>query len=500
MLSSDYNPFEDSSSALWETTDSTGRFAFDGIPPGDYTISASANSAAYRWFSNGIGLERDDAKNLEPGILLPTRTGTFPLPSDSPEGYAFIPGLDIIGEVTETRDSVVLVNMPQGRFDSLLFCAVEEPETKQVIARSLSVSEDTTVFTPSEHFYTYSTLIHLNTTADAANVSETVYSFPVLVGLNEQNFDFTQTREDGSDLYFSKTDGTPIPFEIEEWIVDFSRAVAWVLIDTLHGDSEQTIRMHWGNPGIVSQSRSVEVFDTANDFVSVWHLEEFSVGADGAPNFRDATYNAFHGLDYVSAGGQLGLIGYGQDFNGPGDHIEVGHLAIPYSNPAFSFTLSCWFNIDRYREPDLTAQYFMELIDTAIDMSYWRLFTTNQTEGASVRVPISFSLQTDSGEQTVTGEMDPTTALDHWRFVVVSVTGNEIALYENGTLSRREKVDGMPFVTYSQPVLRIGRNDATTIETKGSIDELRISSTTRSDAWIKLCFENQRPDNKLVSF
>jgi len=35
---------------------------------------------------------------------------------------------------------------------------------------------------------------------------------------------------------------------------------------------------------------------------------------------------------------------------------------------------------------------------------------------------------------------------------------------------------------------------------KGSIDEVRICSVARSVDWIKLCYMNQRPDNRLVNF
>ncbi len=500
LLPGNYNPAVDTFTVLVDTTDSLGRYAFSSVPPGTYTISASADAAALRWFRPDVQTAPDETVEVNTGTLLSTRTGVFPLPIDSADGYAYVPGLDIIGKVDDTRSNVTLENMPRGAFDSLVFCRNHIPQTKLVVARDIKVAADSTFFTPSEHFYKHSGTITLNTTPSGADVSETVYSFPVLIRFNNENFDFSQVREDGGDLYFAKKDGTPIPFEIEQWIEQYSTGAVWVLMDTLAGGSEQSIRMYWGNPGIDSMSRPAEVFDTANGFASVWHLEEYLPGSDGAPEFEDATYNVNHGRDYVSGGGQLGLIAYGQDFNGPNDHIDANPIALRQGGSTVEFTFSCWFNIDRHAQSTLTTQYFMELIDTASGTPHRQIYATNKSVAGNTRTPISFSIRTESGDETVTGELDSEASIPHWRYVVVSVTGREVTIYQNGVVSQQVTLEDSPLASNSHTVLRIGRNDATTNDTKGSIDEVRVSSKARSGAWIKLCFQNQRPQNTLVTF
>jgi hypothetical protein len=50
--------------------------------------------------------------------------------------------------------------------------------------------------------------------------------------------------------------------------------------------------------------------------------------------------------------------------------------------------------------------------------------------------------------------------------------------------------------------LRIGAENGTSRHLDGAaVDEVRVESVARSPSWIKLCYENQRPDgDRLVSW
>ena len=48
--------------------------------------------------------------------------------------------------------------------------------------------------------------------------------------------------------------------------------------------------------------------------------------------------------------------------------------------------------------------------------------------------------------------------------------------------------------------LRIGAEADNECQWTGSIDECVISGTARSDAWIRMCYLNQGPDDRLVEF
>ena len=115
--------------------------------------------------------------------------------------------------------------------------------------------------------------ITINTTSGGANVTGTVVNFPVLVRLTSANADvFTQALGGGADIRFANAAGTHLPYQIERWSVTDTSAAIWVLADTVKGNDSSKVRIYWGKSGVSDSSTASKVFDTANGFVSVWHL------------------------------------------------------------------------------------------------------------------------------------------------------------------------------------------------------------------------------------
>jgi hypothetical protein len=57
------------------------------------------------------------------------------------------------------------------------------------------------------------------------------------------------------------------------------------------------------------------------------------------------------------------------------------------------------------------------------------------------------------------------------------------------------------FARYTGDDFKLGRRtDLAMYFFNGIIDEVRVSSIDLSADWIKLCFMNQRPDDKLIVF
>ncbi|MDD5674911.1 MAG: DUF2341 domain-containing protein, partial [Chitinivibrionales bacterium] len=162
-------------------------------------------------------------------------------------------------------------------------------------------------FAPDEDYslWNFHDKFHFNTSSNGANVSGNVLNFPVLVRLNNSNFtasQFSQCKNDGSDLRFAKSDGTPISYDIERFDAANSEAEIWVLIDTVYGNnSSQYITMYWGNNSANDKSSPQTVFDTANGYEGVLHFS-------GTYGFTDATYHQYDGTDIASSDAQ-GVIG-----------------------------------------------------------------------------------------------------------------------------------------------------------------------------------------------
>lgn len=107
--------------------------------------------------------------------------------------------------------------------------------------------------------------IFILTTPEGANLpaSTSEDGFPLLVRLHKDFFNFTQAKANGEDLRFS-SNGTPLPFQIDEWDPANGTAGVWVRIPTIKGNARQGIKMHWGRGDATSESNGAAVFDASN--------------------------------------------------------------------------------------------------------------------------------------------------------------------------------------------------------------------------------------------
>ncbi len=117
--------------------------------------------------------------------------------------------------------------------------------------------------------------IQLDTTSSGANVAGNVSNFPVLIRLDSSNFNFSQADADGADIRFSDSDGTQLSYEIERWDSANQKAVIWVRVPQVDGNSNQDyIYMHWGKSGQITESNGPNTFESGNGYQAVWHLNE----------------------------------------------------------------------------------------------------------------------------------------------------------------------------------------------------------------------------------
>jgi len=298
----------------------------------------------------------------------------------------------------------------------------------------------------------------------AAAVAE---DFPLLVRLHKDWFDFKQAKADGADVRFSTSAGAPLPYQIEEWDAANGSASIWVRIPRITGNARQALRMHWGKADAVSESSGKAVFNESNGYLSVWHL-------------GDTVQDEVGTLESKETGTSLtnGIVGKARHF--PGKAGIFGGDKIPnYPAGASPHSSEVWF---RSRTPNST-------------LVAWG---NEQSQGKVVmqfRSPPHINMDCYfSGGNVASGSRLP---LGEWTHVVHTYQQGESALYINGKLDGSNTKNGGPLAIKTPARLWIGGwyNNYTFV---GDMDEVRISKVTRSADWVRLQFENQKPQQTLV--
>lgn len=499
LFPANFDPLSDAdtSSPVHDTTDENGTFFFEDIVPGNYTILAIDSVFATGYYTDGVTVGDDSMTSLSPGIL--EKTGTvsadFSDLSMLHDGaYIYLPGTDRSARVGNDG-TVQLRNVPVGLFSELILTASNGTK-RNILTDALSItSNDTVEFV--NPLWNYHRDIILNTSADGAGISVDLHDFPVLIRLTDDLFDFSQTDINGKDILFTTPEGTPLNFEIERWDAVEGLAEIWVKIDTVYGNnSTQYLTMYWGNPEATSVSNSASVFDTADGFQGVWHLEDKENTA-----VYDATGNRYDGTAYNTLISD-GAIGNARHFDGSSSRIIMdstadSRLNMPQNG---SYAMSLWVYADTIDTNNWQAiagkgheQYYIQLKTLENNHATWEFV----------------EFQDNQGWEYTEDSIPPAPGAGEWLHIVGIRDGSEQQLYINGEMAvdgalleegdyPRVSTDDFTIGCYARPVTIPFRQQMAYFN--GKVDEVRVMSFAPGPDWIKLCYMNQRKDDKLVMF
>jgi hypothetical protein len=467
---------------LCDTTDDTGAYDIRNLPSGVYALQAVNIHNRQRFLKTGIVVDTQLLQLISDTLRL-SGTVRIELPKnvDATNGYLYIPGTLIGQSLAGRSDSLILDSVPAGVLPEIRYTA-RNTSVSRVIRYNIQVHAGTSVSVanPAWHYATY---FSLNTTASGANVSGNVIGFPVLVRLNSSNFNFSHAKSGGEDIRFAKLNETSLPYEVERWDLSVQKAEVWVRVDTVLGnDTMQNIVMYSGNADSASQSSGAAVFDTSAGFQGVWHMNE-----SGTVPIKDATQNRYDGTPSVPPPvGVPGLIGLSQKFNGVSNFIIMNGTANSRLNFPVNgyYTVSAWVNLDS----------ILGLYKVFISKGY-----TQYTLQINGRKGFDFSEYHDNlGWQY---SAVPASARV-WKYVVGVREGTNQYLYIDGAVaSSTIIVDSSTTQRFTGDDLSVGTASGGIRDfLNGSLDELSISSVSRGSDWIKLCYMNQRADDKLVWF
>ncbi|MHA2328071.1 MAG: DUF2341 domain-containing protein, partial [Candidatus Hodarchaeales archaeon] len=321
-----------------------------------------------------------------------------------------------------------------------------------------------------------------NITIDYNKVSGTQTDFPVYIDLYDSDLQ-DDAQASGNDIFFTNASGHILDHEIEMYnrVYNSTHAhlVAWVKTD-LSNSQDTIISMYYGNPTAGNQENPTAVWD--KEYVGVWHLNEET---------GDSQDSTSYGSNGVISGGVtqnvVGQLGRGYDFDGTAgttvdfdDPID-GHLDFGTGN----LTVSFWYNVDQS-----TGDYQMPLYKggSSNGISGYEFETSSAAE--------TLTFYSGDGTQTYSCGW-PEITFDTWHYIVGmdDRLANYIRIYQDSVNIGNTDISSLGNVDSSYHLVL----SPNSYPFDGMIDEVRLSKSIRSDAWIQTEYNNQKDPTTFYS-
>ena len=314
--------------------------------------------------------------------------------------------------------------------------------------------------------------------------TDQLVDFPFLLELYDSDLK-TGVLGDGNDILFFDDEGRKLHHEIELFDQTgngtHAHLFVWVRIPYLYLKESTILSMYYGNSELTNQENPEGVW--TDDYVAVWHLKESGDGTAG--EFQDSTLNANDGQGGGGTSANVptqatGMIGMGQSFDGSNDDIQVSNSA-SLGIISYDLTVGGWvYSVDNspsgstaFKGPDDGSSYEYGLTFESSDI--W-----------------AYTLGTSTNQNWLTTE----DATSGWHFYVYTFDGSIRRLYVDGVEKDTSTSSGD--INPGSNKVYIGWNPWTGT-TDGIVDEVRISSVTKTADWIKIEYENQNAPDSLHS-
>jgi hypothetical protein len=348
--------------------------------------------------------------------------------------------------------------------------------------------------------------IQFNTSGTGADVYYDVHDYPVAVALEGGDFDFTQAKEDGSDLRFSlHRDGGLLPYAIDHWDPAGRRGLVWVKVPTVIGRStSQSIYLQWGNSAAAAAGDSHEVFATRDGFVGVWHLDE-DAGSDTG-GYRDATASAAHGtgVNLAAAPSPVGRLGRALSLrHADAQWVRIDPDARTHFDLTTRLTFSIWARATSYANRGNEATGSLAGYETLIAKgdNSWRLqkFGIRDWHTPPADLIEICVEQPPRADLCAVGRAD--VAPGEWFHLAGVHDFPLVKLYVNGALDAVEIFD----VNWKSGDHPVGIGNQTQFPDAGRswdglLDEARVMRVPKDDYWLKLEYESQREGQRFLTF
>jgi len=313
-------------------------------------------------------------------------------------------------------------------------------------------------------------------TVQNANVASDLASFPLLVKINQDANLGAEAQSDGEDIRFATSSGVILPYEREEYHVTSGSGsgVFWVKVPTIKATgtgngSGATIYLYYGKADAADGQSRTSVWDS--NFVGVWHLSGSTLSG------LDSTGNANNGA-VSGASITAGKVDGAGSFDGTDDRLSIA------DNDAFDvdyLTISAWAKAD-------VNNKWQYIAAKNSGTQQWDLGRDSDGKYYIAAWNSDGTLVTDAHSAA-------TASTGTWEFVNYIYNGTTATCYVNASAVISDDVTGVLRKGVSS--LTIG-SEGTNNYWDGSIDELRVSSSARSVAWVTFEYYNMgEADNEL---
>lgn len=258
--------------------------------------------------------------------------------------------------------------------------------------------------------------------------------------------------------------------EIERWDGVGGRAEIWVKLPNVLSSSDTHFYIYYGNTSVLDGQDPANVWDSG--YVMVHHMKD-----ETPSTVEDSTLNSYDGTK--KAAGEpvevAGQIYSGQDFDGGDDYVQCGD--VDEVDSATELTFSVWANItgngpliSKYTD----ANYRTHIYNSGSDI-YWNLSNDTASYGVSP-------------------------SLSGWNYYVMVFNGSETGKvlrlkgYVNGEQQTLTFTGTIPAVAADTGTNQLEFGRQSTAYFDGQLDEIRVSNTARSAAWIKAQYLNMKDE------
>ena len=343
-------------------------------------------------------------------------------------------------------------------------------------------------------------------TIEAEYVNGDVTHFPVYIDLNHMPASFfTIVQSDGSDIRVSEADGiTPVPVELVHLDTANGTGELFFRATSLSSSLDTDFFIYYGNSTIPTPNRASPYGAQnvwTNGYVAVYHMDQNP--SDTNARIFDSTSNRYHASvngSMTSADLVAGQVGRALDFDGSNDFLQVP--ADPDAGYLNDYSMETWVEMDAFT-PSVARNYVLD----------WRGSgpASFQSNGIGMFIDDDTTDELNNFAQYLNGSYSqyigslPGSHLNNWMHYVNQRTGSTLESFMNGESLSISYQASTTSTSEAMPIYRGFRicdySNSTNSDylCDGILDEIRLSSKARSDAWIKTGYDNVKTPNSFYT-